>query len=53
MWLSVHAVCAMQVDPHLLRWEVRLPLILAEIREAGADIMCFQELNHYGTRLAP
>jgi nocturnin len=30
-----------------LQWEHRLPLILQEIREADADIICLQELNHF------
>lgn len=31
-----------------LQWEHRLPLILQEVREANADIICLQELNHFG-----
>jgi nocturnin len=30
-----------------LQWEHRLPLILQEIWEADADIICLQELNHF------
>lgn len=33
-----------------LQWEHRLPLILQEIRAADADIVCLQELNHFGAR---
>eukprot|EP00882_Tetradesmus_deserticola_P021706 GHRQ01023503.1.p1 GENE.GHRQ01023503.1~~GHRQ01023503.1.p1 ORF type:complete len:141 (+),score=23.17 GHRQ01023503.1:276-698(+) len=31
-----------------LMWEHRLPLIMQEIRAANADIICLQELNHFG-----
>jgi len=31
-----------------LQWEYRLPMILQEIRAANADIICLQELNHFG-----
>jgi hypothetical protein len=37
-----------QVPISCLQWEHRLPLILQEIREADADIICLQELNHFG-----
>lgn len=40
MWL--------QVPISSLQWEHRFPLILQEIREADADIVCLQELNHFG-----
>jgi mRNA deadenylase 3'-5' endonuclease subunit Ccr4 len=33
------------VDPAALEWEHRLPLLLAELREADADIICLQEVN--------
>lgn len=44
------AVCAvlLQVPISCLQWEHRLPLILQEVREADADIICLQELNHFG-----
>jgi mRNA deadenylase 3'-5' endonuclease subunit Ccr4 len=35
-----------------LQWEHRLPLILQEVREANADIICLQELNHFGKQEA-
>lgn len=38
----------LQVPISCLQWEHRLPLILHEIREADADIICLQELNHFG-----
>lgn len=42
--------CAgLQVPISCLQWEHRLPLILQEVREADADIICLQELNHFGT----
>lgn len=37
-----------QVPISCLQWEHRLPLILQEVREADADIICLQELNHFG-----
>mmetsp|Transcript_6348 Transcript_6348/g.21837 ORF Transcript_6348/g.21837 Transcript_6348/m.21837 type:complete len:367 (+) Transcript_6348:35-1135(+) len=36
------------VDPGHLEWEHRAPLILKELSSSGADIMCMQELNHWG-----
>jgi endonuclease/exonuclease/phosphatase family metal-dependent hydrolase len=38
----------LQVPISCLQWEHRLPLILQEVREANADIICLQELNHFG-----
>lgn len=37
-----------QAPPACLKWEYRLPLLLQEIFEANADIICLQELNHFG-----
>ncbi len=37
-----------QVAPHLLEWPARAPLILNEILDSRADLVCLQELNHYG-----
>lgn len=42
------AVLLLQVPISCLQWEHRLPLILQEVREADADIICLQELNHFG-----
>lgn len=36
-----------QVDPAALCWEVRAPLLLAEVLEADADVVCLQECNRY------
>jgi hypothetical protein len=33
-----------------LEWNVRAPLLLAKIMENEPDIICLQELNHFGTR---
>jgi endonuclease/exonuclease/phosphatase family metal-dependent hydrolase len=41
-------VVVLQVPISCLQWEHRLPLILQEIWEADADIICLQELNHFG-----
>ncbi len=37
-----------KVPPEVLEWNHRMPLVLAEILESGADIVCMQELNHFG-----
>lgn len=37
-----------QVAPEVLEWEARMPLIVSELEEADADIICVQELNKYG-----
>ena len=37
----------MQAPPEVLEWEFRRPLLLQEIQESGADIICLQELNHF------
>lgn len=42
-----------QVPISCLQWEHRLPLILQEVREADADIICLQELNHFGEHSCP
>ncbi|KXZ50586.1 hypothetical protein GPECTOR_16g761 [Gonium pectorale] len=36
-----------RVPPGCLEWEYRRPLLLQEILEANADIICLQELNHF------
>ncbi|KAG2449617.1 hypothetical protein HYH02_005150 [Chlamydomonas schloesseri] len=36
-----------RVHPDHLEWEYRKPLLLQEIMEANADIICLQELNHF------
>lgn len=36
-------------DQHLT-WEARAPLILAELQQADADVVCLQEVNHFGAR---
>lgn len=43
---------SLQVPISCLQWEHRGPLILQEIREADADIICLQELNHFGKQAA-
>ncbi|KAG2495540.1 hypothetical protein HYH03_006483 [Edaphochlamys debaryana] len=35
------------VPPSCLEWEYRKPLLLQELLEADADIICLQELNHF------
>ncbi|MEW5315644.1 MAG: hypothetical protein WDW38_007057 [Sanguina aurantia] len=37
---------------NVLEWGYRAPLVLAEIVESGAELICLQELNHYGELLA-
>ncbi|PNH12976.1 Glucose-repressible alcohol dehydrogenase transcriptional effector [Tetrabaena socialis] len=37
-----------RVPPKCLEWEYRKPRLLQEILEADADIICLQELNHFG-----
>ena len=39
---------ALQTAPALLEWQHRLPLLLAEIAEADADIITLQEVNRFG-----
>ncbi|GIL78062.1 hypothetical protein Vretimale_7471 [Volvox reticuliferus] len=36
-----------RAPPLCLEWEYRRPLLLQEILEANADIICLQELNHF------
>lgn len=38
----------LQVPGEVLEWRFRFPLILQEIRESQADVICLQECNHYG-----
>ncbi len=40
-------MCAWQAKPEVLEWAYRKPLILAEVQEAQADVLCFQELNYF------
>ncbi|XP_047184358.1 protein angel homolog 2 isoform X2 [Scophthalmus maximus] len=42
-------------DPGVLPWEHRLPNLLAEIRQHGADILCLQEVqeDHYENQMKP
>lgn len=37
-----------QVPSELLEWNFRLPLILEEIKESQAELVCLQECNHFG-----
>ena len=37
-----------QVPRELLSWEARAPLLLEEILDSAADIICLQEVNRYG-----
>lgn len=46
--LDTESLIIVQVPISCLMWEHRLPLILQEIRAADADIICLQELNHFG-----
>lgn len=41
-----------RANPCSLEWHYRLPLLLAELQEANADIICVQELNHFGVCLS-
>jgi len=36
-----------KVPPEVLEWDYRMPLMLAEVAESEADIICIQELNHF------
>ncbi|GLI63407.1 hypothetical protein VaNZ11_006371 [Volvox africanus] len=36
-----------RAPPGCLEWDYRRPLLLQEIMEANADIICLQELNHF------
>ncbi len=38
--------------PEVLTWEYRLPMIIAEVAESGADVVCLQEANHFGECLS-
>ena len=38
------------MEKEVLEWNVRAPLLLAKIMENEPDIICLQELNHFGTR---
>lgn len=38
----------MQVPREVLDWETRSPMLLEEILESQADIICLQEVNRYG-----
>lgn len=39
-----HATCLIhaQVPPEVLEWEYRMPLMLAEVAESEADVICIQ-----------
>lgn len=39
-----------QAPPHALLWEHRLPRVLAELESADADVICLQEVNHFGAQ---
>ena len=38
----------MQVDPKFLTWEYRRPLIVQRLLDSKADIICVEEMNHFG-----
>ena len=38
----------LQAPREVLSWERRAPFLLQEIVEADADVVCLQEVNHYG-----
>ena len=38
----------LQASREVLSWERRAPFLLQEIVEADADVVCLQEVNHYG-----
>ncbi len=40
-----------KADEQELLWETRAPLILAELQQADADVICMQEVNHFGVLL--
>jgi len=42
---------AMQTPAHALEWQHRLPLVVAEVAAARADVVCLQEANHTGKQL--
>lgn len=49
-WASepLRASAPCQVPPDCLEWAFRKPLVLEELLEGGADVICLQECNHYG-----
>eukprot|EP00243_Klebsormidium_subtile_P010882 TRINITY_DN5960_c0_g1_i1.p1 TRINITY_DN5960_c0_g1~~TRINITY_DN5960_c0_g1_i1.p1 ORF type:complete len:339 (+),score=33.97 TRINITY_DN5960_c0_g1_i1:172-1188(+) len=42
-----------KVPSKLLDWESRAPLLLRELEEAGADVICLQEVNHFDDCFLP
>jgi nocturnin len=40
------------VPPEVLEWDYRFQLVMAEVAESSADIICIQELNHYDQLLS-
>ena len=42
-----------KADARILEWDYRAPLILEEIVEAGIDIACLEEVNHFDDTLKP
>ena len=43
---------ASQADPAALSWELRAPLLLQELLEADASVICLQECNRFGASTA-
>eukprot|EP00095_Tigriopus_kingsejongensis_P002523 maker-scaffold838_size90379-snap-gene-0.11 protein:Tk02523 transcript:maker-scaffold838_size90379-snap-gene-0.11-mRNA-1 annotation:"hypothetical protein DAPPUDRAFT_302699" len=49
-YAQTHAQLYQDVNPDDIRWEVRLPRLLAEIEARDPDVLCLQEVQeeHYG-----
>ena len=47
-WPCLSQEPLLQVEPKLLTWEHRAPIILEQLLEADADVLCLQEVNHFG-----
>ena len=47
--VTAESACnALQADPAALSWELRAPLLLQELLEADASVICLQECNRFG-----
>ncbi|GAQ84331.1 CCR4-NOT transcription complex subunit 6 [Klebsormidium nitens] len=42
-----------KVPSKLLDWESRAPVLLRELEESGADVICLQEVNHFDDCFLP
>ena len=48
VYRPIHCPFFMQTPPQALEWSYRAPLLIEEILSCEPDVICLQEVNHYG-----